>query len=116
MEEPRALFGIAAQAMRRILIDYAKAQHRDKRGGGAPLLELDDNVAVAGGRTLELIALDDALNALAKLDPRQSQLVEMRYFGGLSIDEIIEVMDTSKATYHRYWDTARAFLALELSK
>ncbi|MBS1827921.1 MAG: sigma-70 family RNA polymerase sigma factor [Acidobacteria bacterium] len=109
-------FGIAAQSMRRILIDHARKVRRDKRGGGAAVLQLDEALDVMGSRGAELIALDDALDALAKLDEQQSRIVEMRYFAGLSIEEVAEVLGISRATVQREWATARAFLARELMR
>jgi RNA polymerase sigma factor (TIGR02999 family) len=109
-------FGIAAQAMRRILIDHARKVRRDKRGGGATVLQLDESLDVMGSRGAELLALDDALDALAKLDEQQGKIVEMRYFAGLTIDEVAEVLGVSSATIQREWATARAFLARELMR
>jgi RNA polymerase sigma factor (TIGR02999 family) len=105
-------FGIAAQAMRRILVDHARAKAAEKRGGAAVHVELDTQVAVPGtGESYELVALDDALDALAKLDERQSRVVEMRYFAGLTIEETAEALGLSTPTVKRDWVTARLFLA-----
>ena len=107
-------FAVSAQMMRRILVDHARTRHREKRGGGASMLALNEAIDTPRRRSVELIALDEALDALAQLDPRQSQIVELRFFAGLSIDEAAEVMGISKATANRDWVTARAWLAREL--
>ena len=104
-------FGIAAQMMRRILVDHARHAHRAKRGGAAPKLSLDDAMAVAEPEAeLDLLALDDALTALAAIDPRGARIVELRFFSGLTIDETAEVMAVSSGTVKREWSTARAWL------
>jgi RNA polymerase sigma factor (TIGR02999 family) len=103
-------FGAAAQAMRRILVDYARTRQRIKHGGEAQRIELDDALDVAEERAAEMIALDDALTDLAKLDPRKSRVVELRYFGGLSVEETAEVLGVSSPTVMRDWNTARAWL------
>jgi RNA polymerase sigma factor (TIGR02999 family) len=107
-------FAVSGQMMRRILVDHARAQQREKRGGGAQLLVLDEALDIPRQRSLELIALDDALDDLAKLDARQSQVIEMRFFAGLSIDETAEALGISKATANRDWVTGRAWLLREL--
>src|SRR5579862_7738499 len=109
-------FAVSAQMMRRILVDHARAHHREKRGGGAPTLVLDEAIDLPQRRSLELIALDDALEGLAKLDSQQSRVVELRFFAGLSIEETAEVLGVSKATVNRDWVTARAWLSRELSR
>lgn len=109
-------FAISGQMMRRILVDHARAQQRDKRGGGAPVLALDEAIDLPRERSLELIALDDALDDLARLDARQSQVVELRFFAGLSIDETAEALGISKATANRDWVTGRAWLLRELDR
>ncbi len=109
-------FGIAAQAMRRILVDNARGHLREKRGGGVQAISLDDAVDVTGGRAAELVALDDALDALAQLDPQQSRIVELRFFAGLSIEETAAVLGVSRATVDRAWAVARAWLARELTR
>lgn len=103
-------YAVAAQAMRRILVDNARARKYAKRGGKAVVVELDQAVAIAAKRAADLVALDDALNDLAKLDPRKSRIVELRYFGGLSVVETAEVLNISPATVMRDWDTAKAWL------
>jgi RNA polymerase sigma factor (TIGR02999 family) len=109
-------FGIAAQVMRRILVDHARARHAAKRGGGATQLTLGDGdaAAPAADGALDLLALHDALERLAGLDPEQARLVELRYFGGLSIEETAEALDVSPATVKREWALARAWLRREL--
>ncbi len=109
-------FAVSGQMKRRILVDHARAQHREKRGGGAPVLALDEGVDIPRERSLELIALDDALHDLARLDARQSQVIELRFFAGLSIDETAEALGVSKATANRDWITGRAWLLRELDR
>lgn len=108
-------FGIAARLMREILVDHARAQQAAKRGGQACTLALDEALKVADRSDVELLLLDDALKELARLDERQSRIVELRFFTGLSLDETAEVMDISTATVSREWTTARAWLHRELS-
>jgi RNA polymerase sigma factor (TIGR02999 family) len=105
---------VAAQMMRNILVDYARNRLAAKRGGGAQRLTLETEFAPAHQREIDLVALDDALNKLAALDAEQSRLVELRYFGGLSIEETAEAMGISPATVKREWTTARAWLQREL--
>jgi RNA polymerase sigma factor (TIGR02999 family) len=100
----------AATLMRRVLVDYARASGRDKRGGQVAVTSFDDEHAIADTRALDVVALDDALIALAQLDPRQSQVVELRFFGGLTIEETAEAMALSPATVKREWTMAKAFL------
>lgn len=102
-------FGIAAQAMRRILVDHARRRNANKREGG-DRITLDESVAEAPQRSVDMIALDDALNELAALDPRQAKVVELRFFGGLDIDQTAEALGVSPATVKRDWTFARAFL------
>jgi len=108
-------FAIAAKMMRRILVDYARSRHVAKRGGGAVQVSLDDG-AVVSGRTSEMVALDDALSSLALFDRRKSQVVELRYFAGLSVEETAEVLKVSPNTVMRDWSTAKAWLHRELNK
>jgi RNA polymerase sigma factor (TIGR02999 family) len=108
-------FGVAAQLIRRILVDYARSRQTAKRGADAVKLSLDDAMVVAEKRDLDLVALDDALNNLARLDPQQSRIVELRFFTGLSIEETAEVLGVSPATVKRDWVTAKALLYRELS-
>jgi RNA polymerase sigma factor (TIGR02999 family) len=107
-------FAVSAQLMRRILVDHAR-RHNLKRGGGLPHAALDDAALVDGGRETDLVALDDAMNALAKLDPRKVQVVEMRFFGGLSVEETAEVLKVSTVTIKRDWRAAKLWLYRELS-
>jgi RNA polymerase sigma factor (TIGR02999 family) len=109
-------YGVAAQMIRRILVDHARARHTHKRGDDAPKLALDEAVAVHQSPDLDLVALDDALNTLAEIDPRQSRIIELRYFAGLSVEETAEVMDLSPATVKRDWTSARAWLRRELTR
>jgi RNA polymerase sigma factor (TIGR02999 family) len=106
-------FAVSSQLMRRILVEHAR-RHNLKRGGGVPHVPLDE-VAIAGGGATDLVALDDALNALARLDPRKVQVVEMRFFGGLSVEETAEVLKVSSVTVMRDWSTAKAWLYRELA-
>ncbi|MEP6925526.1 MAG: sigma-70 family RNA polymerase sigma factor [Pyrinomonadaceae bacterium] len=107
-------FAAAAQTMRRILIDYAKSQKRVKRGSGAKNLIFDDIIVYAPERSSQLLALDEALIQLAKFDRRKSQVVELRYFGGLSIEETAETLKISLNTVVRDWALAKAWLRREL--
>lgn len=109
-------FGIAAQLIRRILVDYARTRHAEKRGAHFPKLSLDEAIAVPGGRELDLVALDDALELLARVDPRQGRVVELRFFAGLSVEEIAEVLQTSPATVKRDWTAAKAWLFREIRR
>jgi RNA polymerase sigma factor (TIGR02999 family) len=109
-------FAIGGRIMRRILVDYARGSHREKRGGGAVVLTLDERLDTPRHRSLQLVALDDALNDLEKLDPQQSRVVELRFFAGLSIDETAEALHVSKATVSRDWVTARAWLLREIRR
>jgi len=103
-------FGIASQLMRRILVDHARSRRYAKRGGGAPHVPLDEALVVSRGRAQEVIDVDDALTALAAVDQRKSQIVEMRFFGGLSIEETAEVLAVSPGTVMRDWTLAKAWL------
>ena len=110
-------FGVAAMMMRRILVDYAKGRQAAKRGSGAVKLPLDEALGVPNlPENLDLVALDEALSRLAKLDPRQGQIVEMRSFMGLSHEEIAEVLGISVTTVKREWSTAKIWLFNELKK
>jgi RNA polymerase sigma factor (TIGR02999 family) len=103
-------FGFAAHVMRHILVDYARARHSLKKGGGVRHVELEEAAVVSAEPTAELVALDDALSALESIDKRKSQVVELRYFGGLSVDEIAEVLKVSPVTVMRDWSMAKAWL------
>jgi RNA polymerase sigma factor (TIGR02999 family) len=103
-------FGVSAQMMRRILVDHARGHRRAKRPGGAMKVVLDDRVGATLPRSCDLLALDEALNELTTMDPRLGQLVELRYFGGLSEQEVAEVLAISRSTVTREWQTARTWL------
>ncbi len=107
-------FAISAQLMRRILVSMARARHADKRGGEAPRVSLDEALVISDERAAELVALDDAMKELASLDPRRCQVVELRYFGGLSVEETAEVLKISPDTVMREWKRAKAWLYSEL--
>jgi len=106
-------FAVSAQLMRRILVDHAR-RHNLKRGGGVPHIALEDT-AVVDGRPENLVELDDAMQALAHIDPRKAQVVELRFFGGLSVEETAEVLKVSPVTVMRDWSTARAWLYREMN-
>jgi RNA polymerase sigma-70 factor (ECF subfamily) len=106
-------FAVSAQLMRRILVDHAR-RHNLKRGAGVEHVELEET-AIIGGRDQDLVALDDAMQALARMDQRKAQVVELRFFGGLSVEETAEVLKVSPATVMRDWSTARAWLYREMS-
>jgi len=108
-------FGVAAQLMRRILVEHARAHHAQKRGGNAAKLSLDEVINHFPGREITLVALDDSLKELERLDERQSKIVELRFFGGLTTEEIAEVLSISTATVEREWRSARAWLYSQLS-
>ena len=108
-------FGIAAQAMRRILIDHAKAHRRIKRGGVQQNVTLDEGMLAAESKSVDLLALDEVLTRLASIDERQARVVELRFFGGLSVEETAEVMAISPATIKREWSMAKAWLFSQLS-
>lgn len=108
-------FGIAAQLMRTILVDHARSHASAKRGGGARKLELNEALVVSQQRASEVIALDEALKQLALIDPRQSRIVELRFFGGLTVEEAAEVLHVSPVTIKREWSTAKAWLYRELA-
>ena len=108
---------LAARLMRRILVDLARSQHTQKRGGGPVNVSFDEASMMSPGRGREnLVALDDALDALAALDPRRSQVVELRFFAGLDVDETAEVLKVSRRTVMRDWTLARMWLFRELRK
>jgi RNA polymerase sigma factor (TIGR02999 family) len=109
-------FGVAAQAMRRIVIDHARARQRIKRGGVQHAVTLDEAMIAEESRSIDVLALDEALNRLARLDERQARIVELRYFAGLSVEETAEVTALSPATVKREWAMARAWLHAELTK
>jgi len=114
--QSRAHFlGVAAQAMRRILVDAARARGARKRGGASPRVSLDESLLPAPERGASLIALDDALTTLASVDPRKSQVVELRYFAGLSVAETAAVLGVSAETVQRDWRVAKAWLLREVA-
>jgi len=109
-------FGISAQLMRRILVDMARSRQRAKRGGAAPKVVLDETLVIANVPGEDLVALDDALQTLAAMDERKSRVVELRFFGGLSVKETAEVLQISPETVMRDWKFAKVWLHRELSK
>ena len=108
-------FAISAQVMRRILLDRARKRVTAKRGGEAPKVNLDEVPDFGSGRARDLIVLDDALNALAKVDPRKARVIELRFFAGLSVEETAEVLKVSQETVLRDWRLARSWLLAELA-
>jgi RNA polymerase sigma-70 factor (ECF subfamily) len=109
-------FAVSAQLMRRILVDFARARHNLKRGGRAQQVSLDEALVVSAGPEANLVALDEALDALAALNRRQSRVVELRFFGGLNMEETAEVLKVSPETVKRDWRLAKVWLLRELSK
>jgi RNA polymerase sigma-70 factor, ECF subfamily len=107
-------FGVAAKAMRHVLVDHARSHVSTKRGGEVRFVPLEEGIVVAGGREHEMIALDDALTGLAELHPRQGQVVELRYFAGLSVEETAKVLQISAETVARDWRFAKKFLQREI--
>ncbi len=108
-------FGIAAQMMRRILVDYARSRNYEKRGGGARALSLDESLIVSDARNEEVVNVHEALERLTEFDSRKGQIVELRFFGGLSIEETAEVLGVSPGTVMRDWTLAKAWLRREMS-
>jgi RNA polymerase sigma factor (TIGR02999 family) len=115
LENRAHFFGVAAQAMRQILVEHARARHALKRGGEAQKLSLDEAMDQPEEREVDLMALDDALNDLARFDPRQARIVELRYFAGLTIEETARLLGISPAMVKREWNLARAWLHREIS-
>jgi len=116
-ENRAQFFGIAAQMMRRILVNHARDRHANKRGGPELLrVSLDDAISFFEERDVNLVALDEALTRLEEMDQRQSQIVELRFFGGLTIEEVAAQLHTSPATVKREWATAKLWLLRELSR
>jgi RNA polymerase sigma factor (TIGR02999 family) len=110
-------FGIAAQVMRRILMDHARKHTAEKRGGDAEVLPIEEEILIVShDKSAELVALDDALNQLAEMDERKAKIVELRYFGGLSIEETAEVLGVSVPTVNREWRMAKAWLYSEIAR
>jgi RNA polymerase sigma-70 factor (ECF subfamily) len=108
--------GVAAQMMRRILVDYSRGHDSQKRGSGFEKVFLEEAQIVSQGKAPDVLALDEALTRLAEFDPQQARLVEMRFFGGLSIEEAAAVLGVSRATVKRQWNLSKAWLARELSR
>ena len=109
-------FGVAAQLMRRILIDHARGHSRQKRGGEQKKVSLDEAFIFSEKQADELLAVDDSLNRLAEIDPRQARVVELRFFGGLSVEEAAEVLGVSPKTIKRDWSVAKAWLYADLKE
>jgi len=109
-------FGVSARLMRHILVNFARKRLTARRGGGGVQVSLSEAANITSAQNLDLVALDDALNALAALDPRQSQVIEMRFFGGLTIEETAEALKVSPATVRRDWSLAQAWLRRELKR
>jgi len=109
-------FGVASKAMRHILVDYARSKSRNKRGGWQDRVTFVEGMAVSSGRSEEIVALDDALNQLAQLDERKVRVVEMKFFGGLTIEEIAEVLKVSPETVKRDWSFSHTWLLRELGR
>jgi RNA polymerase sigma factor (TIGR02999 family) len=109
-------FAVAAQVIRRILVTYARSRNASKRGGGNTLLAFDESIALPDRKDVDLIRLDDALESLSRLDPQQARIIELRFFGGLSIEGTAEVLKTSTSTVSREWSLARAWLHRELNR
>lgn len=107
-------FGVAAKAMRHILVDHARSKHADKRGGWRDRVSLGDDLAAAGTQSAQVLALDEALSSLAELDPRKSDVVELKYFGGLTNEETAEALKISVETVKRDWRFARTWLLRKL--
>lgn len=107
-------FGIAANSMRQILVNHAKSHNRQKRGGGRTLISLDDSINFSYAEDLDVLALHESLETLAQLDRRQAKIVELRFFGGLTLDETAEMLEISTATVSREWEMARTWLYRQL--
>ena len=114
-EHRKQFYALAAQAMRRILVDHARALTADKRGGGTPKTALGAEVSAGANRIVELLVLDEALDRLARVSPRQAQIIELRHFGGLTVEEISDLVGVSPATVSRDQKTAEAWLAHAMS-
>jgi RNA polymerase sigma-70 factor, ECF subfamily len=115
LENRRHFFAVAARLMRQVLVDLARERGSRKRGGAARQVSLDEALAVGEQRDEGLLALDEALDALAEIDPRKSRMVELRFFGGLSVEETAEALDISVETIHRDWRLAKSWLLRRLS-
>jgi RNA polymerase sigma factor (TIGR02999 family) len=108
-------FAVASKVMRHILLDYARTRSRSKRGGGAVHVEFDEAIEVSDEKSAELIALDDALNRLAAIDELKARIVEMRHFGGMSVEETAKALDIAPITVMRHWNLAKAWLRREVA-
>jgi RNA polymerase sigma factor (TIGR02999 family) len=115
-QDRQHFFAMAARVMRRVLVDAARARRFHKRGGGAPMASLDEALVVSNEPRRDLVELDDALNALSVVDPRKAQVVEMRYFGGLSVEETADALQVSPGTVMRDWRLAKVWLLRELGR
>ncbi|HTS75760.1 MAG TPA: sigma-70 family RNA polymerase sigma factor [Bryobacteraceae bacterium] len=109
-------FGVAAKAMRHVLVDHARSRKAAKRGGEIQVVEIDEGLAVVGGPAQEIVALDDALQTLAASYPRQAEVVELRYFGGLSVEDTAKTLNVSPETVARDWKFAKSFLRREIRR
>jgi RNA polymerase sigma factor (TIGR02999 family) len=109
-------FGVAAEIMRRILVDHARKRLAEKRGAGVETISLDANIEWPGGKDLNLVKLDDCLTALAEVDPQQSKVIELRFFGGLTVEETAAVIGVAPITVKREWRMARAWLLREMER
>ncbi|MBS1810318.1 MAG: sigma-70 family RNA polymerase sigma factor [Acidobacteria bacterium] len=109
-------FGVAANMMRRILVDHARQHQAEKRGSGDVKIALDEAINLSSERAADLLALDDALTALAEFDPQKSRMIELRYFAGLSVEETAQVLGISIATFSRQWKTTKAWLYREITR
>jgi RNA polymerase sigma-70 factor (ECF subfamily) len=115
-EDRAHFFAVSAQMMRRILVDAARSRMRDKRGGGCAKLNLDEVPDLSAGRSGDVVAVDEALHTLAKLDPRKAKVIELRFFGGLSVEETAAVLKISPQSVMRDWRLARSWLMREVSR
>jgi RNA polymerase sigma factor (TIGR02999 family) len=109
-------FAVTSQILRRVLVSYARTRNASKRGGGSTLVGLDESITPSPAREVDLVALDDALQNLSKLDPQQERIIELRYFGGLSIESTARILGISTSTVSRDWNLARAWLQRELTR
>jgi len=116
LKDRNHFFALCAQVMRRVLVDWARSRQAFKRGRDMPMLELQEDIVVAGGPGPDLVAIDDAISALAAVDPRKSQVVELRFFGGFSVQETAGILNVSEETVHRDWKLSKSWLRRELSK
>jgi RNA polymerase sigma-70 factor, ECF subfamily len=115
-DERAQFIGIAARVMRQVLVDHARRSHAQRRGGAIPKLTLDEAIVYSRELPGELLAVDELLRRLAELDPRQERIVELRIFGGLTVEETAEALDISPATVKREWSMAKAWLTRELAR